>query len=214
MKVTKFAFEAQLLRWTESSNGGATVVLQLSDADDLTIFKTMTLAKRGVVGQRLAVAVAEIGDDEQLVPHETKDTLLAPTNRVEAETAAIINAGTVVHYVPTEEEGMAKAHELATAAEEGVKQKASFPGGFCGLSVKWCDDPYFRDWLVYTFSEAWDRSSKYVRLANKTANVERAVWVIKEVCEVTSRKELDSDKNAHARFDILIRDPYMKALRD
>ena len=65
--IESHGFEAMLLRWAETSNGGATIVLQLSDAADLEHFKRMTLAKKGQVGQRLMVGVAEIGDDEQPV---------------------------------------------------------------------------------------------------------------------------------------------------
>jgi hypothetical protein len=66
--------ECQLLSWAETSNGGAKIVLQLADADDLERFKSMTLAKgRGktaIAGQRLACAFVEIGDDEQPVERE------------------------------------------------------------------------------------------------------------------------------------------------
>jgi hypothetical protein len=60
-----FRGEMQLLRWSETSNAGATVTFQLAEPAELERFKTMTLAKRGMAGQRLAVMMAEIGDDEQ-----------------------------------------------------------------------------------------------------------------------------------------------------
>ena len=56
--------EAMLLRWSETSNGGATIVLQLADPDDLEQFKLMTLAKGKIAGQRLQCVMVEIGDDE------------------------------------------------------------------------------------------------------------------------------------------------------
>jgi len=56
--------EAMLLRWSETSNGGATIVLQLADPDDLEPFKLMTLAKGKIAGQRLQCVMVEIGDDE------------------------------------------------------------------------------------------------------------------------------------------------------
>lgn len=73
MKVSKVAFEAMLLRWGESSSGGATVVLLLSDPSDLEVFKHMTMAKGKRAGQRLAVAIAEIGDGEELVTQDIPD---------------------------------------------------------------------------------------------------------------------------------------------
>lgn len=69
MKAEHIAFqgEVQLLNWSETHNGGAKVVLQLADADDLESFKLMTVRKGKVAGQRLAVVMVEIGDDEQPV---------------------------------------------------------------------------------------------------------------------------------------------------
>lgn len=62
-----FQGEVQLLNWSETHNGGAKIVLQLADADDLEAFKVMTVRKGKVAGQRLAVVMVEIGDDEQPV---------------------------------------------------------------------------------------------------------------------------------------------------
>jgi hypothetical protein len=62
-----FQGEVQLLRWSETSNQGATITLQLSDASDLERFKTMTLAKGKQAGQRLAAVMVEVGDDEKPV---------------------------------------------------------------------------------------------------------------------------------------------------
>lgn len=62
-----FQGEMMLLGWKETHNGGATVTLQLSDPAQLESFKVMTVAKGKVAGQRLAVVMVEIGDDEQPV---------------------------------------------------------------------------------------------------------------------------------------------------
>jgi hypothetical protein len=75
MKAEHIAFqgEVQLLNWSETHNGGAKVVLQLADSGDLEAFKLMTVRKGKVAGQRLAVVMVEIGEDEQPVPqHEPK----------------------------------------------------------------------------------------------------------------------------------------------
>lgn len=65
----KIAFnaEVQLLRWSDTSNGGATITLALADHADLEIFKLMTIKKGQQAGQRLACVMVEIGDDEQAV---------------------------------------------------------------------------------------------------------------------------------------------------
>jgi len=60
-----FQGEVQLLNWSDTNNGGAKIVLQLADAEDLEKFKAMTVRKGKQAGQRLAVVMVEIGDDEQ-----------------------------------------------------------------------------------------------------------------------------------------------------
>jgi hypothetical protein len=64
-QMIAFKGEVQLLRWSETSNQGATVTFQLADPSELERFKTMTLAKKGMVGQRLAAVMVEVGDDEK-----------------------------------------------------------------------------------------------------------------------------------------------------
>ena len=201
MKVTKFGFEAQLLRWTESSNGGATIVLQLQDADDLAIFKTMTLAKKGTVGQRLAIAVAEIDDQEQLVPHEVKAAGSIKVD-IKPHTAAP-PAGATPEAVATPSPGQAA----------DAKHKAHFPAGFCGLAVQWGDDALFREWLAMEFQTVWEDTKDFVKLTNKTADIERTALAIKRICEVTSRKELDEEP-ARSKFEDRIRKPYMTYLKE
>lgn len=62
--------EVMLLGWSESHNGGAKIVLQLADPDDLDRFRAMTVAKGKVAGQRLGAAFVEIGDDERPTQRE------------------------------------------------------------------------------------------------------------------------------------------------
>lgn len=65
-----FQGELQLASWSESASGGAKVVFWLADADDLDVFKAMTVRKGNRAGQRFAAVLVEIGDDEQPVePH-------------------------------------------------------------------------------------------------------------------------------------------------
>jgi hypothetical protein len=67
---------------------------------------------------------------------------------------------------------------------------------------------HVREWLESTFPERWHRSQAFVRLANKGADIERAAWVVKETCQVTSRTELDTNVVAHTMFRDLIFTPY------
>lgn len=66
--VPTLTTELMLLRWAESSNGGASITFLLSDAAELAPFKAMTVAKGGKAGQRFMAALALLGDDEQPVP--------------------------------------------------------------------------------------------------------------------------------------------------
>lgn len=60
-----FSGEVMLLDWSETAKGGAKIVLQLDGPDALEPFRTMTLAKRGIAGQRLMAVLVEIGEDEK-----------------------------------------------------------------------------------------------------------------------------------------------------
>jgi hypothetical protein len=57
-----FKGELQLLRWSETSNQGAVVTFQLSDVRDLDAFKDLTLAKKGMAGQRIAAMMMLVDD--------------------------------------------------------------------------------------------------------------------------------------------------------
>ena len=65
MTIPTIHFEAMLLRWSETSNGGSTIVLQLVDDGDLAPFKGMTLKKGKIAGQRLQCVLVEVDDQEQ-----------------------------------------------------------------------------------------------------------------------------------------------------
>ena len=71
--MTIFRGELQLLRWSETSTGGATITLQLSDVSDLNGFKDLTLAKKGMAGQRIAAIMVQVDEDaEQTAPAAPK----------------------------------------------------------------------------------------------------------------------------------------------
>lgn len=72
--MTIFRGELQLLRWSETSNAGATVTFQLADVRDLEAFKDLTLAKKGMAGQRIAAIMVQAEDDveQQKQPEPTQ----------------------------------------------------------------------------------------------------------------------------------------------
>lgn len=57
--------EVMLLDWSETAKGGAKIVLQLPSPEELAPFKSMTLAKRGVAGQRFMAVFAEVNEQEE-----------------------------------------------------------------------------------------------------------------------------------------------------
>lgn len=84
--VPTIATELMLLRWSESSNGGASITFLLPAAADLEPFKAMTTAKGGKAGQRFMAALALLGDDEQPVAPPTTPVMRA-TRRAEPTVA-------------------------------------------------------------------------------------------------------------------------------
>jgi hypothetical protein len=62
-----FKGEVMLAGWSESHNGGAKITFWLPESSDLDAFKSMTVAKGKMAGQRLMMVAVEIGDDEQPV---------------------------------------------------------------------------------------------------------------------------------------------------
>jgi hypothetical protein len=59
------AVDLMLLNWSETANGGAKVVFQLADTDDLAHFRSLTLAKGGRSGQLFSAALALVEDEPE-----------------------------------------------------------------------------------------------------------------------------------------------------
>lgn len=62
-----FQGEMQLAGWSESHTSGAKLTFWLPEAADLEVFRGMTSRKGHKAGQRFAVVLVEIGDDEKPV---------------------------------------------------------------------------------------------------------------------------------------------------
>lgn len=71
MTVQAKSIELQLLGWSESHNAGCKVTFAVHE-DDLEYFKSKTERKGKIAGQIFMAALAEVNDDGQPVPHETK----------------------------------------------------------------------------------------------------------------------------------------------
>lgn len=72
--------------------------------------------------------------------------------------------------------------------------------GLALLSVLWCDDPVFREWLKLHFKN-------YVNMDVSTA--EGAAMFIRRLCGIRSRRDLMNNGDAIAIFNSEIREPYM-----
>lgn len=115
MRAEHIAFqgEVQLLNWSETHSGGAKVVLQLADAEDLEKFKAMTVRKGKLAGQRLAVVMVEIGDDEQ--PVEQADSGKKP-GMLCIMACNFCADPTFWRWIEAENEAQAKQHVLNICA--------------------------------------------------------------------------------------------------
>ena len=67
MTIPTIQVETMLLAWSETSNGGAKIVLQLPSPEDLEPFRAMTLKRGKVAGQRLMAVFAEVNEQEEPV---------------------------------------------------------------------------------------------------------------------------------------------------
>lgn len=71
--IIAYQGEAMLLQWSGStSRTGPKLVLQLPDDDALEHFRAATVAKGGKAGQRYAIVVVEVADDETPVNQQTR----------------------------------------------------------------------------------------------------------------------------------------------
>ena len=88
--------------------------------------------------------------------------------------------------------------EKASAAPH-AKTKPHFPDGLCGLAVKWCEDPHFKEWV----RREWNIG---VREFDPRE-------VILGSCGIKSRTELNTNENAADLFTAIFRTPYADARR-
>jgi hypothetical protein len=89
--------------------------------------------------------------------------------------------------------------ELPVQAEAPVAPAKPATGPLCLLAARLCQNPAFRSWLA---------SHHAVTSASSEAG---AAEFIRSVCEVNSRKELDTDARAAAVFHEHIRIPFSKS---
>lgn len=133
-----FTGEAQLTAWGESSTTGAWVKMWVHP-DDLEAFKLMKLRVGRTAGQRLGVAIVQIGDDEAIVEHRDGQGEAAP----------------------------APAPAPAPTPAPPPRRNAYTPniGALGMLAVRWCQDRDFWRWASQQgigLVDSQDRAKEYV----------------------------------------------------
>jgi hypothetical protein len=96
--------------------------------------------------------------------------------------------------------GIAQAYGVLTPANPNPDPAPKGVGPLCTLACIWCKDPLFQQWVSCEFAPDEGPS---VPLSEAGAAA-----VVRRVCGVASRKELDTNTEAKALFDREIRDPY------
>lgn len=83
------------------------------------------------------------------------------------------------------------------------------------LAGRWCNDRTFQQWLSSTFPEEWAVATAQPWWHGKPKQIEKSktAAVVRDVCEVKSRTEFDTDELAARRFHHLIRGPYSDWLK-
>lgn len=77
-------------------------------------------------------------------------------------------------------------------------------GDLCWRAVQWCKEPEFQEWVA---RQIWPMAPHEVEI-----DEEKAKRYILNWCDVSSRKELDTNHKAARLFNALIRGPYQKHL--
>lgn len=92
--------------------------------------------------------------------------------------------------------------------EPAKKGGGKFPGGLCGLAVRWCGETHFIEWIMDTYPHIHADALQSMMCGESTPINDVSAWCVKKICGIGSRKELDTNDLARARFEELIRVPY------
>lgn len=90
------------------------------------------------------------------------------------------------------------------AAPAGEPDAAPATVSLCALACMWCRDPAFQAWLELVYPQEWSEADTAGDGPERVAG-----RVVRRVCGVASRKELDTNQEAARDFDALIREPWM-----
>lgn len=156
MPEPTFQGGVMLAGWSESHNGGAKVAFWLESSEDLEAFRGLTAAKGKTAGQRFAMVLVEIDDDE----------------------------------TPVQE-------KVATELPKG--------GALAKLAGILCADAKFRKWLFATRITC--AADNFPDEAEQ--DEEGAAELVRSICQVSTRAELDHNPRAAEFFHEIIRKPWL-----
>lgn len=84
-------------------------------------------------------------------------------------------------------------------------------GALAQLAGRWCADREFQNWLFVRHRNVAEAAA--VRCNHEPSDAELAAMVVRELCGVASRADLDFLDSARRRFDELVRHPYMAHMK-
>ncbi len=146
-------------------------------------------------GPRLTL---ELIDEKQIEPFKMKTLKKGKT------------AGQMFKVVFVEVDGNGEPLPPEAAPTPPAKRSAGgFPGGLCGLAVRWCQEPEFAEWLADTFPAAARECPVF-----DAGHEAFASWIVKTVCQIESRKVLSQPGRGAAIFENEIRPGYAAHRRE
>lgn len=101
-------------------------------------------------------------------------------------------------------EPVAPGPETSQPSAAPAKRAGGFPGGLCGLAVRWCEEREFAEWLEFMFPGV----SAEAPISRADNHKEFSAWVVKHICQIESRRVLNQPGRGQQIFDEQIRVPF------
>lgn len=95
------------------------------------------------------------------------------------------------------------------APQEPATEKP--PGDLCRMAAMWCKDPVFLNWLRMFHLVACDEVIDELE-DRPCSGEDLAARVVRDLCGVVTRRDLDTNPDAAKKFHELIRRPYLAYL--
>lgn len=153
-----------------------------------------------------SVGVKDMADSSlritlEFEPRYAKDAFALFGARGTQVAIAALRDGSFLEHPEPEPNQVDDRENIESVAATKIAPRAHI-GDACYRSVLWCQEPTFWAFL----NQRHPGLSMHVNSKNSAAEM------VKEICDVVSRKELDTDNEANKAFHRLIREPYRKYL--